>query len=459
MKSFFRLSMVSFILAMLISFEGQSASISSSKTDILKISNKVSSEFSEYVMLDTLKSYISGTILTPRGDGLKDVSVKFTVHPQLANYPKETKSNTSGQYNADHYQGYDYTIALEKNDDHNNGVSTLDMVFIQRYILGIDTFTVYQKVAADANDDGKITAADLTEIRKLLLGIKPRLTNQSWRFSLKGTPILLSPINFMEYVAVKNLAKDMSGYDFTAIKIGDVNYSAEVHLNDQHISKRSTQKLLLCTDNVTLQPGENIRIPVRAEKLNDVFGFQYTLNLNNASFVGIEKGVLDITDENIWIKTPDQMTLSYSEALPISASQNDVLFTLVVRADQLAQLKDVIHLNSDFTDAEYYDKAFNVGDVQLLVNNSNFSAVQLHQNMPNPFSDETVISFEVAEAQPISLTFYDLSGKVLGKYEMQAVPGNNIMRLTKDMLGVSGTVFYSLQAADAVISKKMIIIE
>ena len=52
------------------------------------------------------------------------------------------------------------------------GVTTLDIVLIQKHILGISPFTeTAQFIAADVNRDGNITGADLVHIRKLILGI------------------------------------------------------------------------------------------------------------------------------------------------------------------------------------------------------------------------------------------------------------------------------------------------
>ena len=53
-----------------------------------------------------------------------------------------------------------------------NGVSTLDLVHIQRHILGIQSLNdPYNAIAADADNNGKISASDLTVIRKAILGI------------------------------------------------------------------------------------------------------------------------------------------------------------------------------------------------------------------------------------------------------------------------------------------------
>lgn len=66
-----------------------------------------------------------------------------------------------------------------------NGVSTQDILFIQKHILGQQTFdTPYKYIAADANNTKSITAADLSEIRKLILGVNSNYGNsqKSWRF-------------------------------------------------------------------------------------------------------------------------------------------------------------------------------------------------------------------------------------------------------------------------------------
>ena len=53
-------------------------------------------------------------------------------------------------------------LTASKNDDYLNGVSTLDLLLIQRHILGIETLDdPYKFIAADVNNDQEITATDL----------------------------------------------------------------------------------------------------------------------------------------------------------------------------------------------------------------------------------------------------------------------------------------------------------
>lgn len=119
-------------------------------------------------------------------------------------------------------KGFDYTLTIEKispTNDDLNGVSTLDMVMIQRHILGIAPFdTKAKEIAADANGDKNISVFDLVVLRKIILGIQAYLP-ESWRVRSKAD-IKTSEIK------IKNLSDDLPNQDFLIIKVGDVNGNA-----------------------------------------------------------------------------------------------------------------------------------------------------------------------------------------------------------------------------------------
>ena len=75
-------------------------------------------------------------------------------------------------------------LVISKNEDHLNGVSTLDLVLVLKHILGITNLdSNWKRIAADANGDGNISAVDLISLRKLILGIYAELPNkESWTF-------------------------------------------------------------------------------------------------------------------------------------------------------------------------------------------------------------------------------------------------------------------------------------
>src|SRR5690606_27349680 len=79
---------------------------------------------------------------------------------------------------------FDFTIEPARNDDHKNGVSTLDLVAIQKHLLGLELLnSPYKLIAADANNSESVTTLDIVDIRKLILGLYTEFpNNQSGRF-------------------------------------------------------------------------------------------------------------------------------------------------------------------------------------------------------------------------------------------------------------------------------------
>ena len=92
-----------------------------------------------------------------------------------------------------HFEGLpsksNYSLKSSRDDQPMNGVSTLDLVLIQKHILGIELLnSPYKILAADVDNDKQITAIDLVELRKLILATYEDLpNNESWRFIPKST--------------------------------------------------------------------------------------------------------------------------------------------------------------------------------------------------------------------------------------------------------------------------------
>jgi len=130
--------------------------------------------------------------------------------------------------------GYNLTVTPTKNINPLNGVSTYDLVLISKHILGITPLdSPWKIIAADANQDGKVTTADIITLRKLILGITTELPNgKSWRF-LPYDYTFPNPLNpfqpaFPERIESPNTADPApSHFAFKGVKIGDVDFSAD----------------------------------------------------------------------------------------------------------------------------------------------------------------------------------------------------------------------------------------
>ena len=69
-------------------------------------------------------------------------------------------------------------LTIDYNQDYTAGVSTSDLILIQKHILGVLRFSDYkQLLAADVDSNGDINVVDLLELRKLILGLTDKLPN------------------------------------------------------------------------------------------------------------------------------------------------------------------------------------------------------------------------------------------------------------------------------------------
>ena len=83
--------------------------------------------------------------------------------------------------------------------------------------------------------------------------------------------------------------------DFTAIKIGDVNGSANT-LDFTNIDSRNTEEpLIFEVENQTLEAGKTYDISFNSKGFKSIFGFQFTLNFDTQAldFQGLTSSSLD----------------------------------------------------------------------------------------------------------------------------------------------------------------------
>lgn len=89
--------------------------------------------------------------------------------------------------------------------------------------------------------------------------------------------------------------------------------------------------------------------------------------------------------------------------------------------------------------------------------NAETIAATLHQNTPNPFTEETVISYIVpTEAQQASIFIYNMLGEQVSKYDVSAFGEGNITISANELY--AGTFLYSLVVDGKLIDTKQMII-
>jgi hypothetical protein len=346
-----------------------------------------------------------------------------------------------------------YTVTPNRNDDHKNGVSTLDLVRIQKHLLGVEPFiSAYQYIAADANSSEGVSALDLVEIRKLILGIYVEFpNNSSWRFvdSKYEFGELTNPWPFNESITLESLQTLNVDEDFMAVKVGDLNNT--VVANATQVVVRGAKQLIEAEANSIdrVHVGEEFSIDVTVPA--DILGFQWTLDLNGMVYTGIESNQLGA--ENVGVHD-GQLTMSYGR----TQIGEPVVFTLNFEATKEGRPADMISLTNDITDIEAYSLDEEIMDIALVFRGAGQSEFALYQNEPNPFNEQTVIGFDIPKGGEATLTVMDVTGKVIKVVEDTFVKGYNRINLSRTDLPSTGVMYYRLDAGEFTATKKMIMI-
>jgi hypothetical protein len=82
----------------------------------------------------------------------------------------------------------------------------------------------------------------------------------------------------------------------------------------------------------------------------------------------------------------------------------------------------------------------------------------LYQNEPNPFKDQTMIRFELAEEGAVVFTVTDVTGKTLKVVNTIGAKGMNLLPLDADELGVTGLLYYTIESGEFTATKKMLVV-
>lgn len=404
---------------------------------------------------------ISGTMITEDFDKVEGVNVAV-LNPSIEIYDQVT-TNSQGEYYATQLpKANGYMVKASKNDDVNNGVSTLDLVLIQRHLLGLTAFTSpYQVIASDINNDGVLKSSDLLALRKVILGIITEFPNgqESWRFMPKGTEFAdpMSPFPFAEEINVGNLQFSSINNDMMSVKIGDVNGSVNPNLKSERVaSTRYADAMTFVVDDIKVNSG-TVEIPVYAAGIDEIVGYQFTMNLAGAEFVGVQSGQIDVSNEN-FATIDDAITTSWSDAEGVLLNDVDPLFVLTLEVASATTVADLLSMNSDIVNAEAYDAAYEVYSATLVTRSSKVDAESfaLFQNRPNPFLESTTIKFFLPEATEVELLITDVTGRLITKKVQSYPAGNQSVEINYADLQASGVLYYTIKAGEYTATKKMI---
>lgn len=414
-------------------------------------------------------AFVSGRITTEGNRSVQGATVSIY---KGDNMYKQTTTQNAGNYVLNNiFMGDNYKVEAVRNGNFLNGVSTLDLVLIQRHILNIESFnSAYKAIAADVNNDGKVTAADLVAIRKAILGELQSFPNgqKSWRFvdAAQTFADIRNPFPYQDKIKIETLNSNIQNANFVAVKIGDVNGTASMDITEGYESEiRSSEAVVLEVDNLELEAGEFAQVPVFIRNIEDILGFQFSLLFDQDQYMieSLEGGSITIDNANYSdaISKSGIINVSWNVENATKIDTDKPMFYINVRALTKTRPAESLALSSTITAAEIYDSNFNVLPLKLILRNADRQegGFTLYQNQPNPFKDVTLIPVYVPQDGQVKLSIFDVTGRKLKELSAIVSAGMYHFNVSKDDLGANGIMYYEVEYNDIMAVKKMILIE
>ena len=412
-------------------------------------------------------SLIAGNIMTEIAQPVESVMVHLENMDDASTTMDMT--DVGGGYAFDNIGFYnDYIISPEHDIDHLNGINTVDLIKIQRHILGLERLdSPYKLIAADVNADSKVNGLDLVQLRKLILGVFSELPqNESWLFVPESHTFedVTNPWNFETEVRIEDLLTTNMEADFTAVKIGDVNNSVVTEIAGKVSNDNAAPNFYLSAHEQVFKKGELVAVPFTVEEDAQIYGLQFTMEFDTDKllFQGVDSGVLDVDHDNFALLNDNIGKITFSVSAPelMTISEGESLFYIYFESLEAGQLSQLVDMSSEVVKSEMYTSDYRVKHVDYVfrLQKEFEEEIELFQNKPNPFSDRTNIAFYVPRSQKVSLTIFNAEGQLLLQRADNFEAGINEFLINANELASEGLLIYRLNSGATSVTRKMLLI-
>jgi hypothetical protein len=402
----------------------------------------------------TNRVVLSGQIETENQRSVPGVSVYL----EGADMPSQM-SSVDGKYAFPRMDGGgSYRVLPVKNDDPLEGVSTLDLIHIQRHILRTAPLqSPYKIIAADINADDKVSAADIVQLRKLLLGVYDNFPdNQSWRMIDKGYEFQnrQNPLSesFPEAYTIEAFKKDMT-IDWVGVKTGDVDGSYTGGVHNPSTGLRNSNDLFV-VDNKIVSEGE-VLVPVYASEFAEISGFQTSIRLDGIQEASLSSGALNINASN-FSYTDGNLHFSWHDVTANRMNAGDILFYIHLKVQKGGSLREILSPVASWLSSEYYTADFKPVALSWRMGEGAGPAFTVQGNYPNPWKNHTSLNVQVPTAGDVVVRVRDLTGNVIYIQRYTCQKGDNTITLSDTQISVSGVLFCDVLTGNEVKTIKMI---
>lgn len=280
-----------------------------------------------------------------------------------------------------------YKYRMVKNSQVRDGISTRDIVLIQRHILQLEQFAdTAQIIAADVNFNGQLTAADITEIRRIILGVREQFTSaKPWYFlrpDWRNVAKPYRPISEIEFKGIQVNNFPLTNVNVFALKMGDVDLSYRGFRQSLAEDRSSSNTAIL-----EAGPLQRKGVPVYLSSSKALTGLQFSLQ--NKGGLPLEIGEVILPDVHVYA-VGGALNLSWTAPEPVHLNpEQPVLYVKTSHPEDLTL--------GGFVVAECYDADMTINTLEFRVRK------ELNSNGiegpgwfgPNPASDQMTINLGI----------------------------------------------------------------
>lgn len=347
-------------------------------------------------------------------------------------------------------------------DNHINGVSTFDAVLIQQHILNTQLIqSTCGKIAADVNEDGRITMLDVIDIRKVVLGVYTEFPSTlSWRF-IPADHVFPTPPNPYDppafipegAILIDTLPASAIYSNFKAVKMGNVNGNAFFNAPspDSNSEDRSGNTIELMLQDALLAPGETLEIPLFLNE-NELFGLQFSLKSTpELQIEALLPGNIEaLGAENIHQRNDQSWALSWARGHAAPLNPTDAFCRLRLRARAPVRLSEALTPGS--VRAEAYGAAGQTHALALrfLPAFEHNESIGVGAPYPNPGTGDVYLPLQTNSSQTLDIQCFDLDGKLIYRRAFESTPGAELIVLPAAIFRKSGLYTWRLSGAGLV---------
>jgi HYR domain len=400
-----------------------------------------------------------------------------------------TVTNTSGVYNFAVNGIGTFTITPTKTDNPMNGVDAADISAIIAHASGgVQITDPCNIIAADVQGNQNIDNNDASAINAAILGHAPSRALLRWIFvprnhvftpvSVNPSPVFTTiPPAFWTYpttVTFTSTGGALPSYNFWGVHRGDVNNSTNLGSSSSSAAAEGQAMTLMVPDRM-LNAGEIIRVPVSVRNFHDLAAYQFAFgfDVNQLEYVSVQTdgsalGLNAATNFGDSNADGGELRTLWAAGKGRALTDDARLFFVQFRVLQSGKrLSQVLRLDGTNLPAKAFDSGllpqgvvlrFTDSGAPIAVAPASQGGIELMQNRPNPFTDQTTISFVLPQACEARLRIYDLSGRLMMETNKTYTAGyqeETIQLTARQAMG--GVYYYELTTPFGKAAKKMIL--